>query len=187
MTAWLRQTRTAVLAVSLAATGLSLGAGCTDTLGTDRDRSDSRSDTRDRAGDPQDPPPGVPRTARLVKREFGELNFRAPDDGTMWVVESTNNSVIYEKAVRRGDEFRLDPERNRAYLNDRPVIDRDVKPDIRHRIFFESDLRRSSSDRYGDTEWDLASDRERARARDRDRDLDRDLGDDRISRDPYRY
>jgi len=196
MTAWLRQTRTALLAALIGATGLSLGAGCTsDDLGSNdsksrtSDRSNDRYDDRpgDRSDDPRVPPEGVPRTARLVKRDFGDLRFRAPEDGTMWVVESTNNRVIYTDAVRRGDEFHLDPERNRGSLNDRTVIDKDIKSDIRHRIFFESDLRRSSDSRSrddyrsGDTEWDQASDRARDRFR------DSDLGNDRISRDPYRY
>lgn len=198
MTAWLRQTRTALLVVALGTVGLALGAGCTaDTLGSNDDRD--RTGTRDRSDDPRDPPVGVPRTARLVDREFDEMTFRAPDDGTMWVVESTNDRVIYTDRVRRGDEFRLEPDRNRATLNGRTVVERDVKSGIRHRIFFESDYRSGDSRSGGDTEWDLASDRPRERARDRDlerdRDLDRDrdlrrnrdLGDDRISRDPYRY
>jgi hypothetical protein len=169
MTARLRQTRTLLLAALVATAGFALGAigaGCTsDELGSHNDRGS----TRDRSADSAD---AVPSSAKLVKRDFGDLTFRAPDDGTIWVVQSSDDRVIYRKALRRGDEFRLEPNRNRASLNDKTVIDKDVKSGIRHRIYFESDYRRS-----GDSEWDLASDR----ARDRDR----DMGDDRISRDRY--
>jgi hypothetical protein len=171
MTAWLRQTRSPLLAALVATAGLALGAigaGCTsDDLGSHNDRGS----TRNRSDATAD---AVPSSAKLVKRDFGDLTYRAPDDGTIWVVQSSDDRVIYRKAVRRGDEFRLEPDRNRASLNDTTVVDKDVKSGIRHRIYFESDYRRSS-----DTEWDLASDR----ARDRDR--DRDMGDDRISRDRY--
>src|SRR5687767_2434227 len=162
MTAWLRQTRTTLLAFAIGAAGLALGAGCAaDDLGSDNDRTPSRSDDDARNSDARSADGSVPRTARLVKRDFGDLTFRAPDDGTIWVVESSEDRVIFTDRVRRGAEFRLEPERNRGTLNDRSVINKDLKRDIRHRIYFESEY---SSDRYRssrDTEWDLASDRQR--------------------------
>jgi hypothetical protein len=171
MTAWLRRTRTALFAL-VGTAGLALGAlgaGCTSDGAGSNDTTRSPSDE-------------VPRTARLVKRDRGELTYRPPDDGKIWVVEGENDRMLYTGRVRRGDEFQLQPARNRAYLNDRKVVDTDIKSDSGHRIYFESDDRRS-----GDTEWDLASDRARDRAADRDRDLDRDMGSDRISRDRGRY
>jgi hypothetical protein len=172
MTAWLRQTRTAFLTALVGTAGLALGglgAGCAS------DGSGSNDTTRSSTDE-------VPRTARLVKRDRGRLTYRVPDDGKLWVVEGENDRMIYTGRVRRGDEFELEPGRNRAFLNDRQVVDKDIKSDSGHRIYFESDDRRS-----GDTEWDLASDRARDRELDRDLERDRDLGDDRISRERDRY
>jgi hypothetical protein len=167
MTAFLTRTRTALLAAVVGAAGLALGAGCAS------DSAGSKSTTRSPSGE-------VPRTAEVAKRGRGELTYRAPDDGKIWVVEGENDRVLYTGRVRRGDEFQLQPARNRAYLNDRQVVDKDVKSDSGHRIYFESD-----SGRSGATEWDLASDRARDHAADRD--LDRDIGNDRISHDRSRY
>jgi hypothetical protein len=160
----LRRTfRTLFLAALLAVSGPALMAGCTAFDESDRNRDEDLDRDRDSIPPAElNTPPnrdeidaGVPRSARLRARGTGPLTFRAADDGRVWVVETRNDRLVYEDRVRRGDEVRVDPDRDRVELNGRTVEDRDMISDSGHHVFFE--------DRFG------SLDDEPVRSRDRDR------------------
>jgi len=78
----------------------------------------------------------VPRDAKVVAENRGVVSYVAPDDGHIWVTESTYDEVLFDAPVRRGSEFTLDAARDRGYFNGREILQGRLKNDIKYRVFF---------------------------------------------------
>ena len=83
-------------------------------------------------------PPGVPLTASLGGEGEDRIEFAAPNDGEIWVVDSRArdaDAVIYTGAVRRGERVTVNPEKDQITIDGRPVYEKNL-PDRARRIFF---------------------------------------------------
>jgi hypothetical protein len=81
----------------------------------------------------------IPDTAKVVAEGNGELSFRAPDDGRIWVMDADTGKVISSKRVREGQKFTLNPEANSAMLDSQKVISQDLKRKDKHQLYFEKE------------------------------------------------
>ena len=134
----------------------SAGVGCADSHGgyRDRDRVDrvgradrvERVERVDRVEEAGHTTEGgarrnVPRDAQLVAEDRGGVTFRAPDDGHIWVTESTYDEVLFDAPVRRGSDFTLDAKRDRGFFDGREILQGRLKNDIRYRVYYARDRR----------------------------------------------
>ena len=157
--------------------GLTLVAGC-ETLGLGGDNKDdtkSRDDrisrdrtstrNRDRGGYdgsamkyPADFDNGIPSGAGLVREvdTNGGVSFKTPHDGKLYVYDVDAKRVIWSGFMRDGERFQTDSNSGRASIDGQSVINRDLNPDHRYRLYFLTgprdtvDSSSRSSDRYND-------------------------------------
>jgi hypothetical protein len=160
----LRRMITFVLFGALAL-GSSLGAGCSvndggdpyaepgDTRYDDNARydggssySDDRSaDVHPRAYEEPVPPPVaqeelplVPKTARLRAEGRGDLSFKSPRDGYVFIVDSRDRKLVYEGPLDEGETIAIAPYRNVIEVDGQRVKRiKDLDNKHIHRIFFE--------------------------------------------------
>jgi len=81
----------------------------------------------------------LPRNAEPVAQGTGELRWRAPSDGHLYVYDADDDRLLFEQRVRRGDDVDVSPERDRIMLDDRTVYERDLVRRHAHRIYFDRD------------------------------------------------
>ena len=145
------------------ALGCSLGAGCTvndgggDPYASDADQR-SFSDYEDDALPPRPPhqhvhepapladdrdAPLVPKTARLRAEGRGDLSFKSPRDGFVYVVDTRDKKLVYEGPLDEGETLLIAPYRNVIEV-DGVRVKRVKELDNKHihRIFFERDSSR---------------------------------------------
>jgi len=140
--------------------GLALVAGC-DTLGLGGDNKDNKDDSstrddrisrdrtttrnRDRGGYdgsamkyPADFDNGIPSGAGLVREvdTNGGVSFKTPHDGKLYVYDVDAKRVIWSGFMRDGERFQIDSNSGRANIDGQSVINRDLNPDHRYRLYF---------------------------------------------------
>jgi hypothetical protein len=119
-------------------------AGCTS---SDRDHRSSRSSRSDepvlsgeRRGDVERASGAarkVPRDAEVVDEGRGDtLRYTARGDGTVYVVDSNADTVIWSGPIRDGDRITVDPGKNRIEINGREQANIDLKSGDRFRLYF---------------------------------------------------
>jgi hypothetical protein len=92
------------------------------------------------AGCAAERPEEVPGDAIEVSAGSRALSYRAPSDGRIWVIDSDDdNKVIYSGKIDRGDEIRVDMDRNRISLDGDTVFEKDLRSGNQHRIYFDPD------------------------------------------------
>ena len=160
-----------VLFAGLALAG-SLGAGCTvndgggDSYGgdpyasrpADRSFSDYEEDApppppqrayepapvaADRDTDRDRDEPLVPKTARLRTEGRGDLSFKSPRDGYVYVVDTRDRKLVYEGPLDEGETLLVAPFRNVIEVDGQRVKRvKELDNKHIHRIFFERDSSR---------------------------------------------
>src|SRR4051812_36889857 len=88
---------------------------------------------------------GVPEGSVQVDDGKGRLEYTAKHSGTVYVYDVTQDRLVYQTQVRDGDRVSVDPAANRLEVNGRQDVNRDLRRDDRHRIYFHSDRQRSSA------------------------------------------
>ncbi len=78
----------------------------------------------------------LPDAAQVVAEGPGDLKYRIPDDGCVFVYDADEQAVIGIKHVRAGQRFVLSPDANGATLDGRRVIEHDLKRNHSHRLYF---------------------------------------------------
>lgn len=146
----------------------SLGAGCTvsdggadsygDPYATGRDQR-SFSDYEEDAPPPPPPQrvyepapvaderdrdePLVPKTARLRTEGRGDLSFKGPRDGYVYVVDTREKKLVYEGPLDEGETLLIAPYRNVIEVDGvRVKRVKDLDNKHIHKIFFERDSSR---------------------------------------------
>jgi hypothetical protein len=163
--------------------GLTLTAGC-ETLGLggddNKDSSDrttrddrishDRGTARDRGGYdgtvmkyPADFDHGIPTGARLAREvdTDGSVIYKAAHDGKLYIYDVDAKRVIWSGFMRDGERLSMDTRDGRATIDGQSVLNRDLNPDHRYRLYFVPGTRDSfdSSDRSSDRLNDRNSDR----------------------------
>ena len=136
----------AFLAVMGLIVGNSMG-GCLDS-GDDDDRRSRSSRNEPIRGDDLDDLDDeaaledLPRSAEFIKADKGDMEFRAPEDGTVFIVGSNKGKILEEADIRRGEEFEFRPGKHRGYIDGREVMYRKSFKDSReYEIHFLEDRR----------------------------------------------
>ena len=161
----------ACVAFAALALASSLGAGCTVNDGGGDSYGDpyaanpdqrSFSDYEEDAPPPPPPPqrsyepapvavdreaerdePLVPKTARLRAEGRGDLSFKSPRDGYVYVIDTRDKKLVYEGPLDEGETLVIAPYRNVIEV-DGVRVKRVKELDNKHihRIFFERDASR---------------------------------------------
>jgi hypothetical protein len=85
-------------------------------------------------------PEEVPGDALEVSAGDGGLSYRAPSDGKIWIIDADdNNNVVYSGEVDRGDDIRVDMDKNRVTLDGDTVVEKSLRRGNQHRIYFDPD------------------------------------------------
>ncbi len=132
--------RTSSIAAAVGAIVISLGAGCSvfDSGGS-KPKRDDRVTVE-----------GLSR-ANIVKEGRGTLSYKAPTDGTLYVMNAENDDVVLQQRIRRGQTVEVSPDENRIRIDNETVSKTDLKRDGAHKIYLvrDRDADRSSDRNSG--------------------------------------
>ena len=165
----------ATLCVLFTSAGLtcSLGAGCSaddggapppadpyaaaprtsqyDADGAVRRYDDGYAPAAPASADPDDDRDGpqVPKTARLEAEGRGDLSYKAPRDGYVYVVDHRDRKLVFEGPLYEGETLLIAPYRNVIEVDGKKVKKvKDLENKHIHRVFFErSSTRRRDRDK----------------------------------------
>jgi len=119
--------------------------GCSELTG-DSDHSSSSDRTSSRTADHYDIS-GIPRSAEMLDSGNGEVSVKAPERGTVYLVDLDSSRTVWSGRIDRGERFTVDPENDRAAINGRVVYERNLERKHRHAVYFDpSDYSRDSRD-----------------------------------------
>ena len=80
----------------------------------------------------------VPETARLRVEGRGDITFKAPRDGFVYVVDTRERKLVYEGPLDEGETLMVAPYRNQVEVDGQRVKRvKDLDNKHIHRIFFE--------------------------------------------------
>jgi hypothetical protein len=83
--------------------------------------------------------PSVPLEAQLVDEGAGQLSHRARSDGRIYLYDARDRAVMDNRSLRRGQEYVAIPNENKALVDDKRVLDKDLKREHPHRLYFLAD------------------------------------------------
>src|SRR4051812_32589191 len=73
------------------------------------------------AGCHGDRPSEVPPSAKFQKVSRKPLDFTAPADGTVYIVDNWDTSLLYSGSIRKGQTLSIAPESRKVMLDGQPV------------------------------------------------------------------
>lgn len=83
-----------------------------------------------------DRPPDVPGNALEGSIGNGLVTYTAPSDGTVYVDDIDTQKLVYQGAVNRGDEVRVDTDNNRITVNGKTATESTMNTGSKHGIYF---------------------------------------------------
>jgi hypothetical protein len=86
----------------------------------------------------------IPAQAKLVAQGEKDLAYRAPQDGTVFVFDKSGQNVLYSGKVDRDDLVKIDAMKDRITINDRVVMDKQIRDHDALNIFFDPQPRRDA-------------------------------------------
>ena len=122
--------------VLLLSLGTQLGNGCVSDDGGGTDGTSGYRPPPDQLDDRR--PRRIPRSADVVDEGYEKLLWRADMTGHYYVYDATNDRIVHDAPIARGQELYLDPKRDRVSVDGKDVPNLDVKKDGYHRIYFTS-------------------------------------------------
>lgn len=105
----------------------------------DRRYDDDRNYSRDTKSRDRRANADVPRGVKEAAVGKGLVTYRAPYDGRAWITESEFDTVIWSGKVYRGENVEVVPKRDRVFIDRNEVEKRNMKDDIKYRIYFDRD------------------------------------------------
>jgi hypothetical protein len=81
-------------------------------------------------------PNRIPRGADAVREGYDKLKWTADLNGRYYVYDVTNDRIVYDATVARGQELVLDPRKDLLAVNGGTLSVGDIKKDAFHRIYF---------------------------------------------------
>ena len=115
---------------------LIIGVGC-EAFNGDDDDDDGRDVGSERIS--QTSTTGVPSDAERVKEGEGELSYAARDNGMVYLYDVDARRVVDTQRVRKGQRYTIDPNRDLATLDGRPVYEQNLDRDHTYRLYFLSE------------------------------------------------
>lgn len=84
-----------------------------------------------------DRPPSVPVSATLMTEGNGVVTFRPTEFGRVYVSDQTDDKILYQAEIDRGDVVEVDSRDDRIRVAGRTVSERLMEDGHNYRIFFE--------------------------------------------------
>ena len=81
----------------------------------------------------------LPRNAKSVATGAGEITYRVPSHGRIYIYDAGNERVLMSREVHDGQTVLVDPERDRVLIDGKKVYDNNLERKHTHRIYFEKD------------------------------------------------
>ena len=78
----------------------------------------------------------IPAGAALMKEGHEPLHFQAPNDGTVWVYNSSDNRLVYSGSIRSGQTVQVDADHDFVTVDGRKVVDMKMDDFDNHQILF---------------------------------------------------
>jgi hypothetical protein len=75
--------------------------------------------------------------AKVVAEGAGDLKYRAPQDGRIFVYDVEDSAALNVRHVRTGQVFEVRPETNQVVLDGVRVKGQEIKKDHTYRLYFE--------------------------------------------------
>lgn len=85
------------------------------------------------------PVEGVPSYANEVKSGNGPLEYKATEDGRVFLADTTDNVVLFNGKLAKDQTFALDPEARRATIDGKYVFTREIYPSHSHKLYFTAE------------------------------------------------
>ena len=83
----------------------------------------------------------IPKSARLVAEDKGDVDFVAPNDGMVYVYDRGAGNMLYSGRIREGERVRVEPRDDRITLNGQTVMDKQIRDNNEMRIFYRAEPR----------------------------------------------
>jgi hypothetical protein len=120
--------------VLLLSLGTQLGNGCVSDDGGGGNSGGPRPPAQEL--EDRGRPNRIPRSADVVREGYDKLKWTADMDGRFYVYDVTNDRIVYDAPVSRGQELVLDPRKDLLAVNGGTLSAGDIKKDGFHRIYF---------------------------------------------------
>lgn len=88
--------------------------------------------------------PNIPASAMMVS-SGNEVAFTAPQDGMVYVHDTTDNRLLYAGSVKSGQMLTVDEKMNRLTLDGKTVQDETLRTGHTRKIYFEATGRKEES------------------------------------------
>jgi hypothetical protein len=81
----------------------------------------------------------IPQSARLMSENRGNIDFVAPDEGMVYVYDRSSGAMLYSGHIRNGEALRVEPRDDKITLNNRVVMDKQIRDNDDLKVFFQPD------------------------------------------------
>ena len=88
----------------------------------------------------------VPPGAQLLVQGDQQLSYSAQRDGTIYVYDANDRTLIYSGQIEKGQTIAIDPDEDKVMVDNKLVLEKDIHAGNRHRIYFQEDRTASRDD-----------------------------------------
>jgi hypothetical protein len=81
-------------------------------------------------------PTDIPSSAVVRSESIGRSQLSADTDGTVWVVDTVTDRVVYTGRMLRGDTLLIDPDNHTLLLDNKPAATISDLPTGKYRVYF---------------------------------------------------
>ena len=81
----------------------------------------------------------VPAGAQLLVQGDQQLSYSAQRDGTVYVYDANDRTLLYSGQIEKGQTIAIDPDEDKVMVDNRLVLEKDIHAGNRHRIYFQAD------------------------------------------------
>ena len=85
----------------------------------------------------------VPPGAQLLVQGDQQLSYSAQRDGTIYVYDANDRTLIYSGQIEKGQTIAIDPDEDKVMVDNKLVLEKDIHAGNRHRIYFKEDPKSS--------------------------------------------
>lgn len=81
----------------------------------------------------------IPPGARLQMQGDQQLTYTAQRDGEIYVYDSDDRTLLYSGKIEKGQSLTVDPDDDKILVDNKLVLEKDIRAGNRHRIYFQPD------------------------------------------------
>ncbi|MBC8108606.1 MAG: hypothetical protein H7Z14_18625 [Anaerolineae bacterium] len=79
----------------------------------------------------------IPRNAIYAKQGVGRLWFQATDPGVAYIYDADTTQFVFAAAMQKNQRLVIEPTKDRATVEGKPVFEKPMQRKHTHRIYFE--------------------------------------------------